>query len=193
MMTAEAAEQELAKAIAMEQEVKGELDQLQARLTESEKTAGDRCLTARKTGDQKAIGKINDEIAKLRNQWYVTSQTLGAARDAIIGAKHEINMARGYVLRMQAAELMKQANERQQKTNELLNALFEHEGVHYQPEPQTSAGAYLAGSFAETRTAKLAQEAAALIQRADSLERQVCHVEPAPSTGGRSTSTVLVG
>ena len=193
MLSVPEAETALAEAIAMEQEIAGELAAIEKQLSEAESTAGDRSLEARKVGDQKAIGRINDEIAKLRNQRYVTSQTLGAARDAIIGARHEINMVRGYALRAQAAALMKQAQERQHKTSELLNALFEHEGIHYQPEPQTRAGAYLAGSFAETRTAKLAQEAAALIRQAESVERQVCHVEPAPSTGGRSTSTVMAG
>lgn len=190
-MTVEEAEQELAKAIEMEQEIAGELAAIEKQLSEAESTAGERSLAARKTGDQKAIGKINDDITKLRSRRDVSLSTHGAARRAIKDARHAVNVAKAGVLRAEAAKINEGIGIRSKKTRALLQELRDHEGVGYIPEPQKQAGAYLAGTFAETKTAKLAQEAAALIQRAESLERQVCHVEPAPSTGGRKSNAIF--
>jgi len=75
-------------------------------------------------------------------------------------------MARGRVLRDQAAELSKQAQERQKKTNGLLADLLEHEGIAYYPQPQSRGGVLLTGTFAESKTAKIVKDAAALIQQA---------------------------
>lgn len=183
------AEAELTKAVALEQEIKEELDQIQVQFTEAEKTSGDRSLAARKAGDQKAIQKINDEVLKLRQQRDVTRSTHEASRQAIRSARHEINQVKGQDLRDQAAELSKQAEERQAKTNQLLTALYEHEGIHYLPEPRSHAGMYLAGTIAENKTAKLAMEAQFLLEQAKITENQIVRVEPdAPVTGRKSNA-----
>ena len=191
-LTITEADDELLKAVALEQEIQEELSQLETQLAEAESTAGDRCLAARKVGDTKQIQKINDGVLKLRNQYDVTSKTLQAARAAIKAARHEINMARGQDLRAQAAVFMEEAGKRQQKTNELLAALFEHEGIRYLQEPQTRGGACLEGTIAESKTQKLAQEAAALIRQAEITENQIVRVEPDPHTTGRVSGAVHI-
>jgi DNA repair exonuclease SbcCD ATPase subunit len=186
------AEAELSRAITLEQVIKAELDQLRQELTETERTVGDRSLEARKAGDSKQIKTINDELSKLQTRHSTLSKTHQAARDAIKTARHELNMARGQVLRAQAAELIKQVQARQAKTDELLTALYKHEGVHYLPEAQTRGGVCLAGSFAESNTAKIMIEAKALIRQAETMENQVVRVEPEPLTTGRKSKGVPV-
>jgi hypothetical protein len=189
-LTVGEAEVDLEKAVALEQEIRGELDQVQARLVEAEKTAGDRCLTARREGNSKQIEKINSEVLKLRQQRDVALSTHTAAREAIKAARCEINMARGRDLRAQAAAFMEEAGKRQQKTNELLAALFEHEEIRYLQEPQTRGGACLEGTIAESKTQKLAQEAAAHIRQAEITENQIVRVEPDPPRDGHKSGAV---
>lgn len=186
-LTVPEAEEALSKAIAMEQEIASELSAIEKQLAEAESTAGARSLEARKTGESKAIQKINDEIQKLHTQHGIIKSTHQAAREAIKAARHEINMARGRVLRAQAAEIDKQVSTRQKKTDQLLAALLEHEGIRYLPEPQSLGGVYLPGTNAESKTAKLAKEALFLVQQAEITENQIVRVEPdAPTSGRRS-------
>jgi DNA repair exonuclease SbcCD ATPase subunit len=190
--TTKEAEKNLEDAIRMEQDVAGELAAIEKQLSESESTAGERCLAARKAGDQKAIQKINDEILKLRQRCDVTRSTHEASRQAIKEARHEINQARGRVLRAEAAKINEDVGNRQKKTDDLLMALFDHEGIRYIPEPQTRGGACLAGTYAESRTVTLAIQAQALIRQAEITENQVVRVEPDPSRDGRVSSAVKV-
>lgn len=189
-LTVEQAEKALAEAISMEREIAGELAAIETALTEAESTAGERSLTARKSGDQKTIGKINDEIGKLRSRRDVTLSTHGAAREAIKDARHGINVAKAGEIRTEAAKLGKEIEARGKKTRELLAALHDHEGVGYMPEPLSKGGAYLPGSFGETKTARLTMEHAALIQRAEALEKHIVRIEPAPSTGDRVSGAI---
>jgi len=192
VLTVPEAEQELAAAIALEATIAGELLDIDKQLSESERTAGDRSLEARKAGNTKQVQKINDELLKLRNLRDVTKSTYQAAREAIKNAKHEVNLAKARVLRAEAAKIGEEVNKRLQKTTELLEALFEHEGIRYLAEPKTHGGVYLAGTTAESRTMKLAQEAEALIRQAVTLENQVCRVEPDPSRDGRVSNAIKV-
>jgi len=186
------AEVELEKTIALEQEIAGELAAIEKQLSEAERTAGDRCLAARREGNSKQIEKINNEVLKLRQQRDVALSTHTAGREAIKAARHELNMARGQVLRAQAAVLMEEAGKRQKETDELLAALHVHEDIRYIPEPQMRGGACLPGTFAETKTAKIVMEAALLIRQAETTEQQIVQVEPDAPTTGRESGGVLI-
>lgn len=186
------AEAELSKAITLEREIAAELTTLEKQRSESETGAGEKCLAARKVGDQKAIQKINDEVLRLRQRCDVARATHQAAREEIKQARREINMARGRDLRARAAEILKEVATRQTKTDELLSALQEHEGIRYLAEPQLRGGVYLAGSFNLTKTQRMAQDAELLIRQAETTENQIVTVEPAPSTTGRKSGAILV-
>jgi chaperonin cofactor prefoldin len=188
-LTISEAEAELSKAVSLEQEIAGELSELETRLTEAERTAGDRSLEARKAGNAKEIKAINDEIAKLHTQHGIIKSTHESAREAIRNARHGVNMAQGRDLRAQAAEILKEVKVRQAKTDELLKALHEHEEIAYFPQPEARAGVLLPGTIAESKTAKLAKDAAFLVHQAEITERQIVHVEPdAPTTGRKSNA-----
>ena len=185
------ADDELLKAVALEQEIQEELSQLETRLAEVESTAGERCLAARKAGDTKQIQKINDEVLKLRNQYEVTSKTLQAARVAIKEARREINMAEGRDLRAQAAEIIAVINDRQEKTARLLAELQEHEGIHFVPEPEVDpSGAIIPGRYAVSGTAKLCMDADARLRQAATTEGQIVRVEPDPPRDGHKSGAV---
>ncbi len=190
-LTVAETEKELAAAIKLEHEVKTELDQTRALFAEAEKTAGDRSLEARKAGDVKAMQRINDGVLKLKSQQVALLLTHRAARDAIQEARKAVNMTKARALRDDAQILINQVNERQQKTNELLKALHEHEGIRYLPEPQSRAGVYIGGT-AESKTAKLIQEAAFLIRQAETLEALGCPVELPPAPYGRMSNAETI-
>jgi len=190
MQTIAESELELSNSIAIEQQIAGELSTLTARLSEAESTAGDRALQARKSGDDKEVQKINDELSDLNAQHRVLSKTLEAAREAIKAARHEINMCRGRDLRVKAEAINKEVAQRQERTAGLLKELMEFEGIWYIPEPQSRAGVYLTGTIAESKTAKLATEASFLIHQAEITENQIVRVEPRASTNGRKSSAV---
>jgi hypothetical protein len=186
------AEAELSRALVQEQEIAAELAAIEKQLSESETSVGERLLTARQAGDQKTIQKINDEVLKFSQKRRLLRSTHEASLEAIKRAKHEINQARGRDLRAQAAEIVKQVKARQAKTDKLLTELHEHEGIAYFPQPQSRAGVLLPGTIAESKTAKFAKDAAALIRQAEKTENQIVTVEPTPSTNGRISGAVLV-
>lgn len=182
------AEQTLAQAITLEQEIAGELTILTARLSEAEKTAGDRALQARKSGDDKEVQKINDELSDLNTQHRTLSKTHAAAKEAVKAARHAIDKAQGADLRSQAAKLTERADERQKKTDKLLTELHEHEGIYYVPQPiMHASGVIVPNTYAVTETMKLRIDADALIRQAATTEAQVRNFEPrAPTSGRRS-------
>jgi hypothetical protein len=191
MQTIAESEKELDAAITLEGTIAGELADIEKALAEAESTAGARSLEARKTGDTKAIQKIDDEIKELHTRYGIIKSTHQAAREAVKTARHGIDQAQGADLRAQAAALTAQADERQKKTDKLLASLHEHEGINFVPQPQvTDFGVVIPNSYAVTNTMKLRIDADSLIQQAVTTEAQVRNFEPRAPTTGRKSSAV---
>lgn len=105
---------------------------LTAELETAEAAAGEATLQAAlgTKGDGKAVSRV----AAIRAEIDATEHAIVAARTRRAAAIPSVFRAEAAVVREQAAPLQAEIDERQARTDELLAALYEHEGVVFVPD-----------------------------------------------------------
>ena len=154
---------------------------LTAELGVAEADAGDAALSAALDGGDTAtaIGRVT----ALRAEIEATDRAIEAARRQRREAIPAVWHAETVPLRERAAELRREADERQAKTDDLLRQLEAHEGVAYAPastaqsDVRVDAATRLGGAFTvvaipTAQTQLLRLEADQLIQQAAALEQR---------------------
>lgn len=186
-----AAAAEVERIFAAEHELSRRRDTLTAALPELRADAGAAALaTALDGAEPPAV----DAVTTLTAQIDATDYALTAARTRRLEAVRALWQAGARQLREQAATLRREADERQKRTDELLAALAEHEGVSYAPAQPIAPPPGTCVSPVTIWTA--APKTALLRLEADGLDGQAAALESrqpvaAGSVSGESAGALL--
>lgn len=136
-----------------------------------------------------AADQLTDEAARLRAGVALATRTRHTAEAQLIEARRQVLRVYGAELHGQATAMRAEADQRQAKTGEMLNALRSWEGCDFEPRVQMGDTSSSLVVRTRTRTELLRQRAAQLDGQADALERQAVDATPAQLAPAVATVT----
>jgi hypothetical protein len=163
IMSVEIAQKKLDDIKKAERDLTDEVGNLQEKLTEAEKSAGDKILEAHLSGDVKSKDTVTQELIRLKCETDASERALAASKTAKVYASADLLRAKAEENRQNAVVLRKQAEKRQETTDKLLKQLKEFEGcdfVPYVPDHKLGPGERV--SYPVAKTASLRDGAANL-------------------------------
>lgn len=169
--------------VELEEELKGQ----KSDLTTLEDSAGERSLEARLRGDGEE--DIVKELSALKGSVSIAEKRLEALKIKQKEATRQLLIARAGELRARAGKLWEEVLERRKVTDKLLEKLFKHEGVPYEPQRRNldprldKIGVVGPQGRAETRTLALVREIWGLEKQATTHEIEA-GLTPLPSICG---------
>ncbi|MHB8162788.1 MAG: hypothetical protein ACYDDV_00390 [Methanoregula sp.] len=133
IMSVELAQKKLDDIKKAERDLTGEVGVLRQKLTEAEKSTGDKILEAHLSGDAKSKEVVIQALVRLKCETDASERALAASKTAKVYASSDLLRSKAEENRKTALELHKLADERQKKADVFLKQLKDFEGCDFVP------------------------------------------------------------